>query len=87
MERMYLHYKQRRNQWVISVTYPSGATRTYGPITYKNEARKYLDSRLVAHGTATPRGRDIVSAKVKRYRRQADFHQHDLLGVRLVLPA
>ena len=84
---MYLAFLDRRRNWVIRVTYISGAVRFYGPIRYKREAEAFLGSRLVDNTYTGQRGRLIIAADVRRRRRvRLDGSADDLVGVRFVQP-
>lgn len=87
MRDMYLPYLQRHSRFAISVTFASGAVRTYGPIGDRQEAIGFLRSRLLAPGDMSPRAEDILAAQVIRTKRMCDYSQAELLGRRLRLPA
>lgn len=79
---MFLQYRQRRNQFHIEVTFASGAVRLYGPMRGRIEATAFITSRMIPSNIGSPRAREIRGWRVVRARRQADFHEHELLGVR-----
>lgn len=79
-------YLDKRNRWVIQVTFASEHVRTYGPIIGKREAQAFMTSRLVANSSTSPRAQDILDARIRRQRQYADRPAHDLVGVRLRLP-